>query len=55
MSEQLYSVCARLPDETRKADMKAFFGSMHGTLNHLLLVDQLWLAHFKSCTLTSTR
>jgi uncharacterized damage-inducible protein DinB len=36
-------VRARLSDEGRKRDMGAFFRSIHGTLNHLILVDRLWL------------
>lgn len=43
MNGQLYEVCARLPDSERKRDMGAFFRSIHGTLNHLLLVDRLWM------------
>jgi uncharacterized damage-inducible protein DinB len=43
MNEKLYAVCAGLSDEERKRDLGAFFRSIHGTLNHLLLVDRLWL------------
>ena len=43
MNERLYLVCAGIPDEARKRDLGAFFRSIHGTLNHLLLVDRLWL------------
>lgn len=43
MNEKLYTVCAGIPDEARKRDLGAFFRSIHGTLNHLLLVDRLWL------------
>lgn len=39
----LYAVCATLPEVARKRDLGAFFRSIHGTLNHLLLVDRLWL------------
>jgi uncharacterized damage-inducible protein DinB len=39
---RLYEVVARLPDEAYRADKGAFFGSIHHTLNHLLLVDRLW-------------
>lgn len=47
MNQRLYDVCARLPDEQRKRDMRAFFRSIHGTLNHLLLADRLWLGRFR--------
>lgn len=43
MNEKLYAVCAGIPEEERKRDLGAFFRSIHGTLNHLLLVDRLWL------------
>ncbi|MHA1601355.1 MAG: DinB family protein [Alphaproteobacteria bacterium] len=39
---RIYDSVARLPDAAYRADCKAFFGSIHGTLNHLLLVDRLW-------------
>lgn len=46
MNERLYELCAQLPDEVRKRDAGAFFGSIHGTLNHVLLVDRIWMARF---------
>lgn len=46
MNERLYGVCAEIPDEARKRDRGAFFKSIHGTLNHLLLGDRLWLGRF---------
>lgn len=46
INENLYSVCADLSDEERKADRGLFFGSIHGTLNHLLLADKLWFGRF---------
>ena len=47
MNQHLYQVCAQLSDHLRKKDMRAFFGSIHGTLNHLLLVDLLWLGRLE--------
>jgi uncharacterized damage-inducible protein DinB len=47
MNERLYSVCAELPDAERKQDRGAFFRSIHGTLNHLLLADKIWLGRFR--------
>lgn len=41
-NERLYECVARLPEEAYRADRKAFFGSVHRTLNHLLVVDRLW-------------
>lgn len=46
MNEKLYEVCAGLSDEQRKADQNAPFGSVHGTLNHLLLADRVWMGRF---------
>ena len=46
MNERLYECCAQLTDAQRKEDVGAFFKSIHGTLNHLLLADRLWLGRF---------
>lgn len=46
MNEKLYSVCSAMPDELRREDKGAWFKSVHGTLNHLLLCDRLWLGRF---------
>ena len=46
MNERLYALCATLSDEERKHDMGAFFRSIHGTLNHILLADRVWLHRF---------
>ncbi|HEY1227160.1 MAG TPA: DinB family protein, partial [Ramlibacter sp.] len=45
-NERLYDACERLPDDERRRDRGAFFGSVHGTLNHLVWGDKLWLARF---------
>lgn len=46
MNDRLYAVCAEIPDAERKADRGAFFKSIHGTLNHVLLADRLWMGRF---------
>jgi len=46
MNERLYDFCNRLSDQERKRDVGAFFKSIHGTLNHLLLGDRIWLGRF---------
>lgn len=46
INERLYELCSRLSDEERKRDVGAFFKSIHGTLNHLLLGDRVWLGRF---------
>jgi uncharacterized damage-inducible protein DinB len=43
MNEKLYAVAAEMPDAERRRDVGAFFRSIHGTLNHLLLTDRAWL------------
>lgn len=42
-NKTVYEVCGRLTEEERRRDMKAFFGSIHATLNHILVADTLWL------------
>jgi uncharacterized damage-inducible protein DinB len=48
MNGKLYEVCATLPDEERKRDRGAFFHSIHGTLNHILLADSVWMGRFEA-------
>lgn len=38
----LYDAVADLPEAAYRADNGVFFGSVHHTLNHLLIVDRLW-------------
>ena len=45
-NEALYAACESVPDEARRRDQGAFFGSIHGTLNHLLLGDRIWMTRF---------
>ena len=47
MNDKLYAACATLSDEERKRDRGAFFRSIHGTLNHLLLADLIWMGRFQ--------
>jgi uncharacterized damage-inducible protein DinB len=46
MNGKIYAACATLPDAERKADRKAFFRSIHSTLDHLLWGDRAWLGRF---------
>lgn len=46
MNQRLYPLCDAMPDGERKRDRGAFFGSIHGTLNHLLWADRMWLGRF---------
>ncbi|MBI2750753.1 MAG: DinB family protein [Burkholderiales bacterium] len=45
----LLDACETLTDEQRKQDRGAFFGSIHRTLNHLLVADPIWLQRFRQC------
>jgi uncharacterized damage-inducible protein DinB len=46
MNRRIYGAAGRLSDEARKQQRGAFFGSIHGTLNHLLWADQMWMSRF---------
>ncbi|WP_008311082.1 DinB family protein [Leptolyngbya sp. PCC 6406] len=46
LNRRLFDKLSGLADAERKKDMGAFFGSIHGTLNHILLADRIWLGRF---------
>ncbi len=46
MNLKLYALAAPLGDDVRRRNLGAFFGSLHGTLNHLLLGDRFWMLRF---------
>jgi uncharacterized damage-inducible protein DinB len=46
MNERIYAAAATLPPDAVTADRKAFFGSILGTLNHLVNGDIIWLKRF---------
>lgn len=43
MNRKLYNAAAALPDEALMQDRGAFFGSLFGTLSHLVVADTIWL------------
>lgn len=47
MNQRLYAAAARMTDEERRANRGAFFRSIHGTLNHILVGDSLWMDRFE--------
>jgi uncharacterized damage-inducible protein DinB len=53
-NESLYAACAQLSDGEYRRELGAFFGSVHGTLNHLLLGDTIWMTRFEGGTHPST-
>jgi uncharacterized damage-inducible protein DinB len=42
----VYDQAANLSDADYRADRGAFFKSVHGTLNHLLVTDRIWMHRF---------
>jgi uncharacterized damage-inducible protein DinB len=45
-NRRIYDDAASLSDEARKRPVGLFFGSVHGTLNHLLVTDRIWMRRF---------
>ena len=45
-NRRLYDAAAKLSDADYRADRGVFFKSMHGTLNHLLTTDWVWMHRF---------
>lgn len=46
MNRRLYAAAATLSEAQRREDGGAFFGSIHGTLCHLLWGDRVWMHRF---------
>jgi uncharacterized damage-inducible protein DinB len=46
MNERLYAAAATLPEQAVAQNRGAFFGSLLGTLNHLVVADTIWLQRF---------
>jgi uncharacterized damage-inducible protein DinB len=42
-NRRIYTAAAELSDGERKAKRPSFFGSIHATLNHILVGDRVWL------------
>lgn len=53
MNDQMYDLCELITDDQRKKNAGAFFRSIHGTLNHILHVDLLWMGRFIGRNLTN--
>jgi uncharacterized damage-inducible protein DinB len=45
-NERLYDAAAQIADADYRANRGAFFRSLHGTLNHLLVGDRIWMRRF---------
>jgi len=48
MNTRLYEAAMGLSDEQLRADRQAFFGSILGTLNHMVVTDTIWLKRFST-------
>lgn len=46
MNAKVYQAARTLTDDELSADRQAFFGSVIGTLNHIVVGDTLWLKRF---------
>lgn len=47
MNTRVYDAAATLPADALSADRGAFFGSILGTLNHIVAGDTLWLQRYQ--------
>lgn len=45
-NRRLYDAASSVGDADYRADRGAFFKSLHGTLNHLLVGDRVWMRRF---------
>lgn len=46
MNRRLYAAAEQVPDAERRAERGAFFGSLHGTLSHIVWGDHAWMNRF---------
>jgi uncharacterized damage-inducible protein DinB len=46
MNRRIFAAAWQLTDAERRQDRGAFWGSIHGTLSHLLWGDQVWMSRF---------
>ena len=45
-NRRLYDAASKVPDGDYRAPRGAFFSSLHGTLNHLVVADRIWMRRF---------
>jgi uncharacterized damage-inducible protein DinB len=45
-NRRVYADAETLTDDVRKQPVGLFFGSLHGTLNHMLVTDYIWMHRF---------
>jgi uncharacterized damage-inducible protein DinB len=54
-NERLYRMASQLSDEQYRRDVSAYFRSLHGTLNHLLTADRIWMWRLTGTGIAPTR
>jgi len=54
-NDRVYDAAEKLSDADYRADCGAFFKSVHGTLNHLLVADRIWMRRFTGAGPSPTR
>jgi uncharacterized damage-inducible protein DinB len=55
MNRRIFAAADTLDDAARRADGGAFWGSIHGTLSHLLWGDTFWMSRFDGWDAPSVR
>ncbi|HIK09805.1 MAG TPA: damage-inducible protein DinB [Oscillatoriaceae cyanobacterium M33_DOE_052] len=53
-NSKIYNTCATLPQPELHRIRPAFFKTIHGTLNHILIGDRIWLGRFAGEEVPST-
>lgn len=53
-NRRVYESCSQLTNAERKRTRPAFFKSIHGTLNHIMVGDRIWLTRFEGGKIPST-
>ncbi|MGB3404440.1 MAG: DinB family protein [Microcoleaceae cyanobacterium] len=53
-NQTIYEACAQLPDSELNQTRPAFFHSILGTLNHILIGDRIWMSRFQGDETPST-
>lgn len=51
MNSRLMQACTAIPAADRSRDLGAFFKSLHGTLDHILWADLIWMSRFEGTEL----
>lgn len=54
-NNRIYNALSRIDDSSRKENRRAFFGSIHDTMNHILLADLIYRERLEKKPTTYTR